>query len=153
MGAAYNHETAEPLPGAAAHDRDCGYRVKRLGDLRPPENDKGGDLWRRWGGFITNDAAVMIRVLAEILWLVLRYRVRVVCLGELVYNGWLVFPLRYLFRRTVIFYTHGEEISQEDGGFLSTKRGVFLEGHANRIISVSLFCKKLDSCVVISYQA
>ena len=59
------------------------------------------------------DLPVMTRLLANILILMLRHNCEVVCLGELVYGGWLVFPLRYIFRRKVLVYTHGEEISQE----------------------------------------
>src|SRR6201999_2935811 len=83
---------------------------------------------------------IMARVLLTILTLVVRHRVRVVCLGELIYGGWLVFPLRYIFGRTVLIYTHGEEISQDNENLLARRRGLFLH-HAHALIAVSLFCK------------
>jgi teichuronic acid biosynthesis glycosyltransferase TuaC len=77
-----------------------------------------------------------------------RYDTKVVCLGELVYLGWMVFPLRYLFRRTVILYTHGEEISQSGGSISARLRKLYLE-RANAIIAVSQFCK---SSIVSKYD-
>jgi glycosyltransferase involved in cell wall biosynthesis len=82
----------------------------------------------------------MTRLLGYILILVLRHKCEVICIGELVYGGWLVFPLRYIFRRKILVYTHGEEISQESENLLSHRRGAFLR-HANGIVAVSLFCK------------
>jgi glycosyltransferase involved in cell wall biosynthesis len=82
----------------------------------------------------------MARLLGYILVLISRHNCKVICLGELVYGGWLVFPLRYIFRQKVLIYTHGEEISQNAENFLSYRRGTFLR-HANRVVAVSLFCK------------
>jgi phosphatidylinositol alpha-1,6-mannosyltransferase len=142
LGASHSHEGGEKLAGTEANDASCGYLITRIRYLRPQDVTKGRHPFSRLWAYVTNDAPVMLNVLANLVWLIARHRVNVVCLGELVYNGWLVFPLRYILRRTVIIYTHGEEISQDDGGFLSTKRGAFLR-HAHRIISVSLFCKSL----------
>jgi teichuronic acid biosynthesis glycosyltransferase TuaC len=82
----------------------------------------------------------MARLLGYILFLIWRHNCKVICLGELVYGGWLVFPLRYIFRQKVLIYTHGEEISQNAENFLSYRRGTFLR-HADGVVAVSLFCK------------
>ena len=52
----------------------------------------------------------MLRVLARVARIVRRERVAVVLIGELVYGGWLVAPCRFLLRRKVILYIHGEEL-------------------------------------------
>jgi len=141
LSASHDYRTGEPWQNVAQADAKRGYSIYRLPFLRPPvfETDATG-----WIGRVTRivmrDLPVMTRLLGYIVILMLRHRCKVVCLGELVYGGWLVFPLRYIFRRKVLIYTHGEEISQDSENLLSHRRGAFLR-HANGVVAVSLFCK------------
>lgn len=139
-GASRDYKTGEEWPDLSAGDRDRDYIVHRTPYLRPPIIMRPRGRLARVIAFITRDSLVMARTLSLVIALIFRYRVTTVCLGELVSNGWLVFPLRYLLRRRVLIYTHGEEISQSTDGMFGRMRRAFLR-HAHGIISVSLFCK------------
>ncbi len=141
MGSRINHETNEPLRGVAEHDADCGYIMYRIKYLRPPALSTAHTK-AKFFSFIVNDIPVMARTLSYVTFLTFRHNIKTICIGELVYNGWLVFPLRYLLRRRVVLYTHGEEISQNGGHFFAKLRRGFLH-HTHAVISVSLFCKSL----------
>jgi glycosyltransferase involved in cell wall biosynthesis len=149
LSASRDYRTGELWPNFAAADRQRGYPIYRLPFLRPPifETDATG-LLHRVARVLTRDLPVMARLLGYILVLTSRHNCKVICLGELVYGGWLVFPLRYIFRLKVLIYTHGEEISQNAENFLSYRRGTFLR-HANGVIAVSLFCK---GQIIAKYQ-
>ena len=141
LGASHDYRTGEAWPDVAQEDAGRGYTMYRLPFLRPPVFETDSRNWlQRVARIMMRDLPVMARLLGYILVLMMRHNCKVVCLGELVYGGWLVFPLRYIFRRKVLIYTHGEEISQDAGNLLSHRRGTFLR-HANAILAVSLFCK------------
>jgi glycosyltransferase involved in cell wall biosynthesis len=142
LGASRDRDTGEPLVGAAEHDQSCGYEIYRIAYLRTPQKFRQPHGFRRWVGLVFVDFPLMCKVLATVTQLLIRNRIRTVCIGELVSLGWLVVPLRYVFRRKVIIYTHGEEIAQESQGFAARLRRFYLSC-ANGIISVSLFCKSL----------
>ncbi len=141
LSASQDYRTGEPWHDVAKEDAERGYQIYRLPFVRPPvfETDSSGWI-NRVTRIMTRDLPVMARLLGYILILMLRHRCKVICLGELVYGGWLVFPLRYIFGRKVLIYTHGEEISQDSENLLAHRRGAFLR-HANGVIAVSLFCK------------
>ncbi|MES2463270.1 MAG: glycosyltransferase, partial [Armatimonadota bacterium] len=141
LGASRDYRTGVEWGGLKAADQARNYIIHRLRYLRPPAFGAESPRWfGRVGQVLLRDIPVMVGLLLNVLALIWRYRVRVVCLGELVYGGWLVFPLRYVLGRTVLIYTHGEEISQDTENLLARRRGLFLR-HAHRIIAVSLFCK------------
>jgi len=134
------HETGERWKGIETEDRARFYRIHRIPYLRPPKSTKRAGRWGRLVDVLARDLPIMLSILVVLVILVVRYRIKVVCIGELISNGWMVFPVRYLLRRRVILYTHGEEISQEGGGAWVRARQLFLR-HASAIISVSRFCK------------
>lgn len=139
VGSKRNHQTNAPPANVEAFDASCGYVMRRLNYLRPPSVKRSG-RWSRTLGFIAIDLPIMAITMIYLSWLIFHFRVKAVCIGELVYNGWLVFPLRYILRRRVILYTHGEEVSQDGTHAFARLRTAFLR-HANVIIAVSLFCK------------
>ena len=137
-------ETGRPFPQDALPDERLGYPVHRIRRLRPPVAAGIGKNRRltRLLSFLTHDIPAMARVLAASLRLIRRYRIRTVMIGELVYGGWLVFPLRYLLGRRVLLYCHGEEISTADESLADRLRPLYLR-HAHGIVAVSAFCKSL----------
>ncbi len=136
-------QTGLPFAREALEDETLGYPVHRIRRLRPPvTKGAAGGFARRLFSFLLRDLPTMLRVLAASLRLILRYRIRNVVIGELVYGGWLVFPLRYLFGRRVILYCHGEEIATEAESFADRLRPLYLR-HAHGIVAVSAFCKSL----------
>ena len=141
LSASRDYRTGEAWPGLAESDSAIGYPIYRVPYLRPPIFEQEAANWvGRLLRVVGRDLPVMFSVLMRVISLIIANRVRVVCLGELIYGGWLVFPLRYLLGRKVLIYTHGEEVSQENNNFLARLRGTFLR-HAHGVIAVSLFCK------------
>ena len=140
LGPSRDYRTGKEWSDLAAVDLACGYPVHRIAYLRPPAGGQSQGWFGRFSSLIGSDLPVMLRALVCIVGLILRYRIKAVCLGELVSGGWMVFPLRYLLGRRVLIYTHGEEISQNTDGALGRMRRTCLK-HAHGIISVSLFCK------------
>ena len=132
--------TGEELMSLRTDDQTRGYKIHRLPCLQPVQGTAKKSKFRAFVERITVDLPIMARTLLCVTGLLLRYRVRVVCLGELVGTGWLVFPVRYLLRRRVIVYTHGEEVTEDSDWKLARMRGFFLR-HAHDIVSVSRFCK------------
>ncbi len=136
-------QTGRPFPPEKRKDEALGYPVHRIRRLRPPvmEGTAGG-FAKRLFSFLARDLPTMVHVLAASLRLIRRYRIRNVVIGELVYGGWLVFPLRYLFGRRVILYCHGEEIATAAESLADRLRPLYLR-HAHGIVAVSAFCKSL----------
>ena len=139
LGASRNYETGLAWPDLRAQDKARNYKIRRIPYLRPGTYAVRSRSPWRFGGLF-DDLFVMLRALCAIVTACIRHRVHTVCIGELTYNGWLVFPLRYLLRRNVVIYTHGEEIWENEGSTATRMRGSFLR-HSNAIISVSQFCK------------
>ena len=140
LGPSKDYETGNVLPGTAELDAKAPYIMRRLDYLRPPVSTKPkGRILRLWSIFV-DDLPVMIRAFFFVAALTNYYRVKVVCVGELIDHGWLVLPVRYLLGRKVILYTHGEEIASSSVRLLGRLRGYFLR-QADAIISVSQFCK------------
>lgn len=132
LGASCDYATGRPFATADAYDRKAGYAIHRLKFLRPVEGSKNG---------LPRDLLLMAWVLFKTLAVAHRERAGTICLGDLVYGGWLVFPLRYLFGYRVLIYVHGEEITTRDGGGLfDTWRARFL-AHAHGVIAVSSFTR------------
>jgi phosphatidylinositol alpha-1,6-mannosyltransferase len=141
LGASCDYRTGKEWPEIKKMDAGRGYPIYRVPYLRPPALSQDSPNWiAKILHAVFRDLPIMARVLATVFSLIIKYRVKTVCLGELIYGGWLVFPFRYLLGRTVFIYTHGEEIAQESENLLGRQRGLFLR-HASGIIAVSLFCK------------
>lgn len=149
LSASHDYRTGHCRPDLEKADKERNYTIYRIPFLRPPifQTDSASPV-ARVARILTRDLPIMTRLLANILVLITRHGCQVVCLGELIYGGWLVFPLRYLLGRKVLIYTHGEEIAQHDVNLLSNRRGAFLR-HANGVIAVSLFCK---GQIITKYQ-
>ena len=88
----------------------------------------------------SQDLPLMLRVFARVSRIVRRERIAVVVIGEVVYGGWLVAPCRFLLRRKVVLYIHGEELTIDHRPFIIAQalRGVHLR-LAHAIVTVSRF--------------
>ena len=136
------YDREEEISGWAAHDRDCGYPVHRLDLLRPPElpppANKLVSAWR----FLTIDIPLRARVLLTALQMIRRYRIGVICLGELISSAWLGEFCRRLTGCRLIYYIHGEEVTTRyDAGSFGNRRLNNLQ-HADAIIAVSQFTQR-----------
>lgn len=130
--------TGKPFPGLAAQDSIAGYRLYRTDLLRPPTAGAG----KRWAlGSLFGDFRVMLHALVQVAAIVRTERIRVACIGDLVYGGWLIFPLRRLLGCKVVVYVHGEEITTQDsGGLFDSWRKRFLD-EADAVVCVSRFTR------------
>ena len=138
LAANNEYETGNPLAGTAEYDRRCEYpiyRVKMLHMTTVTRRGRFASLWSR-----LSDLLLMTMMLLTTLTIAWRERINVICLGDLVYGGWLVFPLKNLFRFKVVFYIHGEEITTRSGALFDEWRAKFLN-HADAIVSVSNFTR------------
>jgi len=130
-----SYSSGEPLAEDAP--AGAGYAIHRIEYLRPPTFAKNS---RSSLAMISRDIPIMLSVLYNVVRISAKCGAKTICIGDLVPNGWLVFPLRYLFRRKVIIYTHGEEISQAGNSTAERFRHAYL-AHAHAIVSVSDFCR------------
>jgi glycosyltransferase involved in cell wall biosynthesis len=136
LAASCDYATGRPFAGTEAYDRRAGYPLHRMKLLRPSQIRAGGGLGARFA-----DLLLMTKVLARTVAVARKERADIICLGDLVYGGWLIFPLRYLFGYKVLLYVHGEEITTRDGGGLFDRwRAKFL-AHAHAVIAVSSFTR------------
>jgi len=136
LGARRDYATAEPLPCVEAHDAAANYPMHRMDLLRPAQISSTSGFRGRF-----KDLGLMIKLLARTLAIARREGAQVICLGDLVYGGWLVFPLRYLFGYKVLLYVHGEEVTTRNGGGLFDRwRAQFL-AHAHGVVAVSGFTR------------
>jgi phosphatidyl-myo-inositol dimannoside synthase len=139
LGATHDYATGCPLSGVEAHDRDARYRIYRLKLLRPAMKPSGGKTGRLRSRL--RDLALMGQVLLRVAAIARRERIDAICLGDLVYGGWMVFPLRYFFGYKMLIYVHGEEITtRQGGGLFDAWRAKFL-AHAHAVIAVSSFTR------------
>lgn len=140
LAASRDYLTGKPFADLESHDRKAGFAVHRLPLLRPVNTTRRPGLLSALRSGL-DDIGLMLRILLRAVRVARRENVHVICLGDLVYGGWLVFPLKYLFRYKVIFYVHGEEITVQSGGGLFDRWRARFLAHADAIISVSRFTR------------
>lgn len=135
LGARRDYATGRLFADIPSHDARANYPIHRTDLLRPAQN-AGSGLRARLG-----DLGLMVKVLARVVATARREGARVICLGDLVYGGWLVFPLRYLFGYKVLIYVHGEEVTTRDGGGLFDRWRARFLAHAHAVVAVSRFTR------------
>ena len=132
-------ESGRELTGWREHDRQAEFRVCRLPLLRTLPGRSASRLRALWR-LCSQDLPLMLRVFARVAQIVRRERIAVVVIGEVVYGGWLVAPCRFLLRRKVVLYIHGEELTIDHRPVIIAQalRGVHLR-LADAIVTVSRF--------------
>jgi glycosyltransferase involved in cell wall biosynthesis len=139
LTAARDYKTGERLPVASGPAAADGFAVHRIDLLRPLDRPAASPIGRLVS-FAGSDVPTMLRVFLAIARLVRRERIAVVCIGELVYLGWLIVPCRYLLGCHVIQYVHGEEITTRSGGSFDRLRKTYLR-FPDAIVAVSNFTR------------
>ena len=130
------------IAGWRGHDAHCGFPVHRLDLLRPqiaPPAHKLVSAWR----FLTIDIPLRISMVWKVWRLIRRYRIEVICIGELASTAWLgEFFQRVLGKRMVI-YVHGEEITTRfNAGSFGRSRSAHLRA-ADAVVAVSRFTQRV----------
>ncbi len=140
LSAARDYATNLPIAAAGKFDAQAPYPIVRAPLLRPPYRHHRRSRLAALLAVLVVDLPILIRTLAVVAWVSLRSRARIVCIGDLISLGWMVWPLRYILRLKVMFYVHGEEISVVGAGLLFRLRRSSL-GRAHAIIAVSAFTR------------
>lgn len=140
LAASRDYLTGLPFQDVEAYDRQAGFPIYRIPLLRPVNGVRSPGLFSAPRAAL-NDVGLMLKLLSRAVLVARREGVQTICLGDLVYGGWLVFPLKYLFRYRVIFYVHGEEITVRSGGGLFDRWRARFLAHADAVISVSRFTR------------
>jgi phosphatidyl-myo-inositol dimannoside synthase len=126
-----------PLIGWREYDRCAPFPVVRLALLRTTMGIRPGVA----GKFLlmANDLLIRGRVAWSVLGLLLRARIRTVCIGELLASSWILQLLHRVPGVRVVVYIHGEEITTYDpyDPDFSRRRRALLA--ADSIIVVSRF--------------
>jgi phosphatidyl-myo-inositol dimannoside synthase len=137
-----DHRTGDEIAGWRDHDQTCGYPIQRIALVRPRLR-----AWEpsahRLGRLAREDVPLFGQLCWRVLRLVRRRGVKVVCLGDLDTNGWLIPYARRVASLKTILYTHGDEVSTNAvwRGQMGRRRR-YLRA-ADAIVAVSQYAKNI----------
>jgi phosphatidylinositol alpha-1,6-mannosyltransferase len=134
----HDHHTGEEIAGWRDHDRTCGYPIRRIALVRPRLRPiKRGRAWR----LVRDDFPTFGQLCWRALRTVRRQRIRVICLGDLDTNGWLIPYAQRIAGLKVILYIHGDEVSTNTvwAGQMERRRRYL--SAADAIVAVSRYAK------------
>ena len=134
-----SYSSGEEIAGWRQHDQATGFPIDRLELLRPPLA-RPNRLVPKAVSFLLVDLPLMLRVLRRLMLIVREHGIEVVCIGELVYGGWLVFACRYLLKCKVVQYVLGEEITISGRSRSESMKRVYLR-LSDSIIAISAFTR------------
>ncbi len=138
-GLSSTHTMGAEKAGWREYDARCGYAMQRLKYLKSPERAASGErLIGLMSGILyeVGFAAIIFLTLAQIFW---KKKITSVCIGELVYCGWIGLVCKYIFCKKLILYCHGEELTIAHNTRAGSLRQIVLQ-KADIIIAVSRFC-------------
>jgi phosphatidylinositol alpha-1,6-mannosyltransferase len=142
MAPRVNYLNGQKIPGAAAYDATCGFKVYRVRQLRtailqaPPNI-----LQRAW--VAGKELVLRARVVLAIARTMKAEGITTLCIGELVSNGWLAGIARHWLGLFTIIYVHGEEVSIANAYDRNATRRRRALAAAGRVITVSRFSKQV----------
>lgn len=137
LASSTDYRTGAPLEDAARYDQECGFKIYRIPSLRSPKISNKLP-WARLGA-LYHDIRLNISILRTVQGLCAEHAITTVCIGELVYGGWLGVASKHLLGKSFVLYTHGEEITQQ-GSFVAARLRGFWLRQADLIVAVSWFC-------------
>jgi phosphatidylinositol alpha-1,6-mannosyltransferase len=136
-----NYMTGEEIAGWAAADAKAGYRIYRVALLRPLDHRRPGRL-RAMFRAVYVDLPLMMRVFMHVRRVTREEKIDVVCIGDLVYGGWLALALKRLLRSRIVIYVHGEEITTRSSGSLFDRLRRYFLSKADAVVAVSRYTKR-----------
>ena len=137
-----DHRTGGEIPAWRDHDRTCGYPIQRIALVRPrlfASASRAQGLWR----LVRNDMPTFGHLCWSALHSVRRMAIRVVCLGDLDTNGWLIPHAERIFGLKTILYIHGDEVSTMAGWVGQMDRRRYYLQAADAVVAVSHFAKDI----------
>ena len=136
-----SYTTGEEIAGWRQRDQTAPFWTYRIELLRPSLSVRHG-LASRAISFLLQDLPLMFRVFWKTRSIVRKYRIKIICIGELVYGGWLVLACRYLLGCKVVTYIHGEEITVTGNSRSERMKRAYLE-FSDMVIAVSRFTRDI----------
>lgn len=137
-----NYQNGRDAPGWRAHDRKQPYTVYRLPLLRTVLTGNRMSVARRLRTAL-DDIRIKTSLLLTIRSIIRHSHIRIICIGELVAGGWLVYVCQYLLRCASIIYVHGEELSTRTGYDKDGSARARVLQRADAVVCVSGFTKDL----------
>lgn len=135
-----SYSSDDEIVGWRHHDRDAQYPIHRVELLRPRVATAKRGFLRNAISFMLEDAPLMLGVFAKTKAIVREYKIGVICVGELVYGGWLSLACRYLLGCKTILYIHGEEITITGTSRSERLKRTYLQ-FCDRVVGVSRFTR------------
>lgn len=133
-----SYQDGLPLIGWREHDRLAPYPVIRLDLLRTVMREEAPRQMRRLR-FLLQDVSIRAWLLLTLIRCLLRDRISVVCIGELIASAWIFDVLRLFPSVTRVVYVHGEEITIQDDYDVTKERRRRALLAADHIVVVSRF--------------
>jgi phosphatidyl-myo-inositol dimannoside synthase len=133
-----NYSTNEYLEGWREFDASAPFPVHRVKILRPLIIHSKSIIHSILLQIFV-DIPLKIKLFAYTLWLIRKYKIDVLCIGELNSLSWLGQLTKRLFGLKVINYIHGEEVTTETSYRRFGKRRYVYLHQADAIVAVSRF--------------
>jgi len=133
LTSSHDHATGRERPHWKAVDRNAPYPVHRVRCIRPFLGPTG--FFYR-----LHEAATALVLAGAVLRLALRYRVRAICIADDETVGWLTALGKYLLRRRVLIYCHGDDLRCADEMVPARRRWFRL---ADTIVAASYYAGDL----------
>lgn len=133
-----DYATGREIEGWKASDANAGYPICRIELLRPLHHPRRNRLLAALRALYV-DLPLMMRFLLRVRRIIRDGGIDVVCIGDLVYGGWLALPLKLLMGIRIIVYVHGEEITTRSSGSLFDRLRPRFLAKADAVVAVSRF--------------
>jgi phosphatidylinositol alpha-1,6-mannosyltransferase len=140
--APYRHyQTGHVLVGWRDHDKAAPYPIYRIELLRPREYNPTSKLQSLWR-YVRIDVPLKFRILWKIRNIVLKEKIKILCIGELNSGSWIGPYAKLLWGCKIINYIHGEEVtSKAQYTFFGRSKEKYLN-RADAVVAVSNFTRQ-----------
>jgi glycosyltransferase involved in cell wall biosynthesis len=137
LSASRSYATGEEIAGWVEHDRAAAFPIFRMPFLRPALAAPHRRI-PKFLSLLVEDIPLMLRVLGKVISITRTYDIPIICIGELVYGGWIAIACRLVLRRKVIQYIHGEEITVSGNTRAERMKRIYLN-FSDAVVAVSRF--------------
>ncbi|MCF7982636.1 MAG: glycosyltransferase family 4 protein [Pseudomonadales bacterium] len=132
--------TGEQLDGWRDYDAKANFTIERINLLRPLVIQSKSKLHSLFL-LLFREVPIKLRLLYKLSGLVLKYDIKILCVGELNSLSWVAALLKRLLGVKIINYIHGEEVTNSASyGHYEENRKRYL-ANADALVAVSLFTK------------
>ncbi len=136
-----HYQTGHVLVGWRDHDKAASYPIHRIELLRPREYQPTSKLQSLWR-YVRIDIPLKLRVLWTIRNIVLKEKIKILCIGELNSGSWIGPYAKLLWGCKIINYIHGEEVtSKTQYTFFGRSKEKYLN-RADAVVAVSNFTRQ-----------